>query len=129
MIAEPGLAAFAKVVFHAVTAHSDPLYWIISPDLFHQFITIDIRQANITDYYVEMLLACQLECGSRAPRRLYEVTRSSQKLAQNKCRISVVVYEQDAQRFPAATRAVRRPSMFIYVFRYKIELSEPGTLI
>ena len=92
MIAEPGLAAFAKVVFHTVTAHSDPLYWIISPDLFHQFITIDIRQANITDDYIERLLACQLERGSRAPRRLDDVTRSSQKLAQNKCRISIVVY-------------------------------------
>ena len=129
MIAEPSLAAFAKVVFHTVTAHGDPLYRITSPDLFHQFITIDVRQANITDDYIESLFACQLECGSCAPCRPYDITRSSQKLAQNKCRIRIVVYEQDAQRFPAATRAVRRPSMFIYVFRYKIELSEPGTLI
>src|ERR1700751_2015902 len=126
MIAEPGLAAFAKVVFHTVTAHSDPLYWIISPDLFHQFITIDVRQANITDDYIESLFACQLECGSCAPCRPYDITRSSQKLAQNKCRIRIVVYEQDAQRFTVLTGAVRRPSRFISIFRYKREFYRKG---
>jgi hypothetical protein len=126
VFAEPGLAAFPNVVFHAVTAHGDALYWIKSPDLFHQFVTIDIRQANIADDYVERLLACQLERGGRAPRRLDDVTRSRQKFAQDKCRIGIVVYEQNAQRFTAPTRAIRWPSMFICIFRNKREFHREG---
>ena len=57
MIAEPSLAAFAKVVFHTVTAHGDPGDDPFGTDRLHQFVSVAIRQTEVAHDEIGLHLA------------------------------------------------------------------------